>query len=457
MSFFSRHGLTAAIAILIVYLVAVDWPESRTNAAARLDSLRTSFCYTLLAWTVVAVILLGIYLVSSLEETRSILRAALLSSVPAMWFVPALLLVSTPSPVLNSIGLLLIANSVRVLLIRSLSRWDHLSEVRRRKTAQLFSYSRISSGSSRQTVAVVLGALTFQMGIAAIYLDYGLTSVALFATGAAVWTLAAISRGVCQPRKRVDSPMRALLTLILALVISAPQISSKAPSVTDLQFPEMTQFTFQPLLRKPPKKNVTHVLTQSKPIPPASHMVVDGVEGVILRPEIVPPRLTVHVSRKSSHQNTSFSPGFQFTGEYRLFPKASRDLKKDWSIQKGTPVDTVYATIRGSALQTEAYQPLDPPLDFTRLRTLQLTLISHEGMPGAVTVQLIGNRRVPDLGPEIFGLDKAPEELVEFAVPESLAGLQVTGIRIVFSCIATECSQSLRVAVKGFGFLSAKS
>ena len=108
-------------------------------------------------------------------------------------------------------------------------------------------------------------------------------------------------------------------------------------------------------------------------------------------------------------------------------------------MQTGTPIDLVYATISGRPLQTDAYQPLDPPVDFTRVHTLQLTLVSHEGVPAAAIVQLIGNRKVPDLGPEIFGLDQTPQETLEFIVPGPLTGLQVTGIRVVFRCIAAQC------------------
>jgi hypothetical protein len=83
-------------------------------------------------------------------------------------------------------------------------------------------------------------------------------------------------------------------------------------------------------------------------------------------------------------------------------------------------------------------------------------LVSLEGVPAAATVQLIGNRKVQDLGPEIFGLDGTPEETVEFEVPTSFRGLRVTGFRVIFTCIPEQCNRNVRVAVQGFSFMPAK-
>ena len=92
-NFLPAHALTLAIAILAACLVAPEWAKIRSNPIAYFATIRTSLVYILLSWTIVAVILLGAYFLSSLEETRSLLRASLFASVPAMWFVPAILLV----------------------------------------------------------------------------------------------------------------------------------------------------------------------------------------------------------------------------------------------------------------------------------------------------------------------------------------------------------------------------
>ena len=452
----------AATAILAACLIAMQ--------QAALGSIRASLAYVLLDWTLAAAILLCVYAILSLEDLRSLLRISLLSSAPAMWFVPAVLLICTPSPALMAIGLLLVANTVRVLVTRGLSRRANLPAVRTIRhglsrqvhTAPVLSYGRASPRLKSETTIVVLGALVFQLGASAIWAGYGLTAAVLFAAGAMIWTLAAISRGVCEPRKKVDSTFTAVLTLFLTTVISVRQLSLDSKIVSDTALPQITYLTLQRFIHKRPsvselpRKMVTRVFTPMNIAPPVSRILAEGVEGVILRPEIVPPRIKIIVSRGIRYVSPSSSLEFRFTGEYRLFPVSSRDLKKDWSVETGTPVDSVYATLSGRPLQTEAYQVLDPPVDFTGCRALQLTLVSYQGVPAAAAVQLIGNRNVPDLGPEIFGLDQTREETIEFEVPVSLGGLRVTGIRVIFTCIQEECGQSIRVAVRGFNLIPAR-
>ena len=454
---FVRRSVTVVIAVLAAYLIGME--------PARTGSLGASLFYILLGWTLAAGLLLCVYSISSLEEIRSLLRVSLLSSAPAMWFVPAVLLICAPAPASIAIGLLLVANTVRVLVSRGLSRQVHIPSARRHRvsrqipTVQLFSSVRASPAFKSESATVLLGALAFQLGIAAIWAGYGLTSAVLFGTAATAWTLAAIAKGVFLPRRQVDSLMRAALTLLLTTAISVRQLSVNTQAVSDPTLPQMTYLTLQslihrdPLVREPPRKKVTRVLTPVDVLPPVSNMLA---EGVILRPEFIRPRLSIIVSPGRVHLLRSSPMRFRFTGEYRLFPVSSNDLKKDWAVQTGTPVDSIFATVSGRPLQTEAYQILNPPVDFTTCRTLQLSLVSREAFPAAAIVQLIGNRKVPDLGPEIFGLDRTPEETVEFAIPVSLRGLRVTGIRIIFKCIAAESSRSLRVAVQGFNLIPAR-
>ena len=120
-----------------------------------------------------------------------------------------------------------------------------------------------------------MGAVAFQLGIASICVGYAFTSAFLFAAGAMIWTLAAISRGVFQPRKHVDSLVRTALTLILAITISAAQIHSDAQAISDPQLPQSAQLSSPPTR----KKHVTRVFAQPEVIPPASRVVVEGVLG----------------------------------------------------------------------------------------------------------------------------------------------------------------------------------
>jgi hypothetical protein len=100
-------------------------------------------------------------------------------------------------------------------------------------------------------------------------------------------------------------------------------------------------------------------------------------------------------------------------------------------------------------LQTEAFQPLNPPVNFGACRALQVVLVSHESMPAGAKVQLTGERQV-QLGPEVFGLGASAQETVEFRMPDSHGDLLVSGVHVLFLCVQEDCSQSLRVEVLGF-------
>jgi hypothetical protein len=390
-----------------------------THPAELIASARASLLIVLLNWAIMAGIFLLVYLALSLEDFAPILTAAILSAVPAMWFVPALALLGTRDLLWTATGLLLVSNSVRLLILRALSRRDELSVKRRRRR------SRPEKDDSN---ILIFGAMALQAGIAWVWFGAGLIAAILVATGIATWTLAAISRGVYRPRKKTDSVLRAVLTLILAVAIAGLHKG---------------QSPVYKVARQPARRAVTRVFA------PAREVFVDGVDGVILRPEVVRP-LSVTLPRVSVRIVTPSRSLIGFSGEYRLYPASTRDLKKHWSYEKAAPVNVVYATVSGGPLQTEAYQKLDPPVDFSACRALQVILVSHEQSPAAVTVQLVGDRPTPELGPEIFGLGQSSEETIEFTLPDHMRQVRVNAIRVLFNCIQEDCSRSLRVAVLGF-------
>ncbi len=450
------HGLTAAMAVLAVYFVSV-------SPLAPAAVIRASLSYVLLDWLLAAAILLAVYAITSLEDIQPLLRAALLSSVPAMWFVPATLLISTRSPWLVLTGLLLVGNSVRVLIRRGFSRRSYLPVARRsnrpRTTTRMFSYSIASPALQSDTTLIMLGALALQLGIWTGLEGFSLIAASFVGGTGTAWTLAAIFRRIWLPSQRVDSITRAAITLVLAVAISMTQVGVNTQSIGTLTLPQITSLTLNQLIHPSaqfhasPKKIVTRLFKPANVQPVAERMVVDGVEGVILRPQPVKASRRIIVATKN-HSPFHLAPSkLLFTGEYRLFPVSSSGLKKNWSVQTGTLVDSVYATVTGSPLQTEAYQVLDSPFNLDECRTLSVTLVSHESFPAAASVQLTGDGKALDLGPEIFGLDQLPEETLEFALPESSGEWRVTAIRIIFRCIESECSQSLRIAIKGFNFM----
>ena len=91
------------------------------------------------------------------------------------------------------------------------------------------------------------------------------------------------------------------------------------------------------------------------------------VPGVILRPE----------TKARDQEHARLLPAgtrgllmsrpltIQFTGEYHLFPTSSGQVQSDSVVYSGTPLDAAYINMGGGSMETEAYQPLHPPIDFT--------------------------------------------------------------------------------------------
>ena len=406
-------GVMAAIAAWLVVSYPTEW----------VASARFSLWMVLLDWTVASAALLLVYLtVSLLEDFAPILRAAVLSAVPAIWFVPALALVRMRDWLWIGLGLVLMANSFRLLLSRGFARRDAPAPRRRGKRSR-----------RRQTdnpFIFIFGAVLFQAGITWTWAYGGIEAAIVASGGVAIWIVAAILRGVYRPGKQTDSPVRAICSVIIAIALCGLYEANSRAHPTSAK-------------SESPKRIVTRLFAR------AQERYVSGLDGVILRPAAVRP-MALGAGLPGLHWTAASRAPFEFSGEYRLYPASTRDVEKRWNVDQGTPVDAVFETTAGGALETEADQALSRPIDFRCCHRVRVTLVSHERSPAAVTLELIGDLEVAELGPEVFGLGSEAEEGIEFAVPESSRDLRVTALRLRFRCIERDCARSLRVAVVRF-------
>ena len=86
------------------------------------------------------------------------------------------------------------------------------------------------AASPGETLPAIAGAFAFQIGIYAACTGNALLSAAFFAGGAAGWTRSSLSRGASSPRTAgsfQDSLIGVLLVVLLAIVLSVPQLGSE--------------------------------------------------------------------------------------------------------------------------------------------------------------------------------------------------------------------------------------
>jgi hypothetical protein len=414
----------------------------------------------LLTWALAAGITVWVYAAVSLADFGDLLAAAVRASAPAMWFPPAMLLVTAPWPAARLAGILLVANTVRLLFSRRPPgmRLRPVRPAPRKVPVPSYLYSDPQPWLFwRQTLPPVLGALAFQAGLYALWVEYPRLAAACFATGAAIWTRCSIGRGAYQPGGKPNLPHAALailLTLLLATALSTGQLAMDARFVDTPGLLETARRVFGRLpdasQPKPEaaKQSATPVFTPTHEIGKSGG---NGVPGVVLLPVAKPlPRNRLWLPGAATVSSVSRPLAVPFSGEYHLYRASSGSLPPGASVYVGTPLDAIYVTTNQTPMETEAYQRLVPPIDLGNCDSIQVALSTAEALPASASMKLETAGGTLDLGTQIFGLTRAREQTVEFALPPSTRRLRVSAIRVVFHRNPSQQDQSTRVAVQGF-------
>jgi hypothetical protein len=369
-----------------------------------------------------------VFAASSFDDFGDLARAAMRAAVPAVWFVPAVLFLRGGTLTEAAFGLFLLANAIRLLAAvrppRRLSVKKAPSRVALSKTNPFIT----------QTLPVIGGALLLQAGLAATLARTPAVAATLVACGSAVvawwWASARTERRETTYKSMAVTVLGAILLTLLQLHVELnPAIASAEvkPSV-------------MPLTGGIEPKDIKTLSGKSL------------VPGVILRPGTKPQKIqATGLLPATRHGILKSRPVvLAFTGEYHLFPTSSGRVQPDSTVIKGTPLDAVYASMSGGVIQTEAYQPMYPPIDLANCGRIHVRIRTAEQSPAAATMHLITTAGQLELGMEIFGLQSGREETVEFAVPPPPANLMVKAIRIVFLRDPMNRSQSTKVEVVDF-------
>jgi hypothetical protein len=397
--------------------------------------LGQALMYVLVAWLVAAGIILLIYLAISVADFHQVLWEAVGVAVHATWLIPAVLLVSTGSPLAVLAGVGLISIAVRLLISGHIPQKGNLV----RRSPQIQEVQRWG----------ILGAGLFQLGVAALLIDKPYLAAAFGAVSVMTWTAVGISSGLLQRRRPVTAVRSTLTigaTLILTTLLLGAQIRAAAGKGQSTNVVDIAQSN---PLQAEKKMKVTRVFTDS------AKTVPEGVPGVILRPDT---KAGKGVAIAAASPRWRLEPGvmkpvsFPFTGEYRLFPTSLAGAPSDSLRVSGTPLDARYKTFTGQPVETEAYQKLEPPFDFTNCGALLVALSSDEAVPGMVKVQLLIGGKWMDIGSDLFG--PAAVDRLSFQVPLNVPRrLLVSAIRLEFHRDPASVNRTAKVAIDRFELL----
>ena len=205
--------------------------------------------YVILAWIGGGIVTFWVYFVVALADLPRAARFSLRTSAPAMWFAPAIVLLSTPFAAAFLVSLLLVANATRQLI----SQWGVIESPTPRiepvgaRAALMFRTAPPETAFlSWNSAPVLMGAFTAQAGLVALLWRHQFRAAILFTISTAILTSLSISTGAYRPGKPPRLPHSALSvvwTFLLAAALTTGAIAVRgrggagAPGVADSSDP----------------------------------------------------------------------------------------------------------------------------------------------------------------------------------------------------------------------------
>jgi hypothetical protein len=422
--------LAAALALAVYLWVRLPAPVAR------------ALLFVLASWAAAALLALLAFLIVSVDDLGEVVWAAVHGSAPAMWIAPAVLLLAYPGRVAECAALALIAVAACLLAGQRVPRRLTADAPAVSAAQPMFRLPPVRRGS---LFSVVLGALALQAALALGYLEYRRAAAASLALTAVIWTRAWLSRSGARETTRPRPLLSGLGAIAFAILLTL------GSTVVALDPPQPSE-----------EEQLRSLLAQAhatfdSPVPATraqqrGMLGVKGANGVILKQKAKPQPAwqrmipsTPGIPLVLAEQLT-----FPFTGEYHLFLTSSGRIPNDAHIQDGTPLEALYVTTNGGTMETQAYQPLAPPVDFARCGQVHITIRSGEVFPVGATLQLFTEAGLEDLGTQVFGLNRNAEETLPYFVPAAPKRPPVRALRLVFRHDPTSGARSTKIAIVSF-------
>ena len=436
----------AQIAGLLVtaYVIWVRSLEPRLTSNSLANLLSAALTYALIAWACAAVITFCILVAASLDHPRDLLRTALRTSTVAMWFAPAVILLSAPSLAAFTASLVLVANTTRLLIVQWVS--PHASGRRMRHVP-----------ASAFGAAVLL-----QAGWAAYLWRYPLLAAAFIAGGAAVVTALALLTGAYWKSGTPSLPV-AFLSVLLTLVLAIALLPGGAPGQPGVNGSADSRPPLAPSLVPPPRaqaKSARSAAAAESHAAVPDNMEIGGGDfpGVVLLAEpspqpmlVAPPALASRPALQRLEQPLSFP----FTGDYWIFrPPAVRPPPRS-ILRRGSPLRLSFHTTDGAPLDMQARQVLARPIDPLCCEKLRLTIANADRYPGTISLEVIlSSMHTPgsqSLGKSSTGA--AARDTLEFPIPAAPSIPRFDQIGVVFHRDRFREDRSAKIQIERFVLL----
>ena len=441
--------------------------------------------YAILAWTWSAVIAFGLYAIVPAEERAGMVPSVLRTAATAVWFSPAMILLSGFSPAALLAALVLVVSTSRLLY----SQWRQTQP----EPPPPLPYTPHEPGSFadcplprsfvlRELVPSLAVAFCLEAGVIAVMLHYPLLGAGWLCMGTALVTVFSMSTGAAdagRPPTLPRSVLGVLATMILAVMLTLggvrgfgiPGFSAGGGRFTGERpgLIETARAVLRQLFYGERPAGMRGTGTNPPAPPPAPDTgAVGGYPGVILWPEIKPVVTLIAPPPQPGmglFQGRDPKPlGIPFAGEYWMFRwPFSRPPQRSF-FQRGNPADMAFSTTDRTLLQMEAHQKLDTPIALNCCSRLQIEIANADRYPGTVALELVlsdsesARRMSVSLGKAPVtsapDLTKDPvmavRETLDFNVPAAPALEEFDELKVVFHRDRSRMDKSAKIAIERF-------
>jgi hypothetical protein len=450
--------------------------------------IATALTYSIFAWAWSLAITFGLYLAIPRRERGDALSGTLRTSATAVWFAPAIILLTQLSPAALAAALVLVVSATRLLY----SQWRILYPPEQPIPLHapwdlLFGEGEPPRALARDLAPALAVALFLQAGGTAIMANLPLLAGSFLAMGASMLTVFAMSSGVMETQRPRDLPrslLGVLLTLLLASGMTIGGMSGRVMMARGRsgdadpgpkQGPvDATRALLRELFyHERPENNKAQEFPSTKEAPdktvpkeaPAAAVPDGSYPGVILVSEERPvTRLVAPVTPSNGLTGPAPRPySILFGGEYWMYRFLYRKPPANSFLRKGSPAGLSFSTTDHWPLLMEAHQKLDQPIDLNCCSKVQVEVWNADRYPGTVWLELFaldgdavdsparsfGSAQVqsaPNLGGEPVA---AVAETLEFTVPED-APAACGEFKVVFRRDRGRMDKSARVAIERF-------
>ena len=403
--------------------------------------------YALMAWAWSAAVTFGLFLIIPKAERGDMLGITLRTASTAVWFAPAMMLLSMFSPAALAAALVLAISTTRLLC----ADW-RAAHADRKAPESLFPALAIATG--------------LQVGTVAVLMKYPLVGAAFFLLSTAMLTLLATVSGVWESGHKATLPRSVfgvLLTVLLAgtLTVGGVRGTGKGRWGWDFFSPPGTGDAAKAASRK--KASEAY-----KTLPNNVEITDNNYAGVILWPEVKPQTVLIAPLPALAHSNLGLAPAdplsIPFSGEYWMFKAPFVRPPPTSFFRRGNPATLFFRSTDHRPLVMEARHKLDQPIDLRCCGSIRLEVENADRYPGTVALELVlSDTRAHEAGWLSLGkieIQSRPNmmqdpvtpvpETLDFAIPRSARLQRFDEFIILFHRDAMRIDRSARIAIERF-------